>query len=334
MMRKIDNQGHEEPVVYHPKCLDGKFVKSIERAVYKDLNLPFLYPVFGSGKFGIPFLTAMAIQNIFPHAYTTKNDSYHGLLADVTTPSGLLAHDTVHSLLGKKREELCKHIALTVEELMKNNREFVAIANNPDDVASSAGSSDQHQSELDAIANQSYRYTYGVNADDVLEAYYPIAIGKYKALHKSLADFHEFLMQNLLDDSDTGNYKEVMAGFFWFMRENPHFPASLYEQNNLADMMKIMVDGSIEKLNGPESWQSTYDPLKTSPVTGRPVGAEDSLADYERETLSVAAEQDDFLQYHEINLDKSRVDYLPHGFDQPIRFIDLHHVVDAGKSSC
>lgn len=55
MMRKIDNQGHEEPVVYHPKCLDGKFVKSIERAIYKDLNLPFLYPVFGSGKFGIPF---------------------------------------------------------------------------------------------------------------------------------------------------------------------------------------------------------------------------------------------------------------------------------------
>lgn len=305
----FDNMGREDTVSYATQFVTPKVVDFIELELSKYLPPESLYPMYGRGKVGIPFLVLTALDRIFPHAYTTNREGYHGLRVEETSRSGITAHDSVHAYIGDRLPRLQQHIALKVKDSFKATQKF----------------------NYDPEHPEKAHFSYPVSAKEIATEYTPLAVKKYQQLHGVMRAFHNnFLLGKVLPQRGLKAYKEIMGGFFWFMRETPHFPHYLYKKHSFETMMELMIQGASNRVKDSESWESPKDPLATDPLTGLPFSTglpEEFDGTSENFLLTQLIEGENMLQAFGSNIDlvETKVTYHPKVQEDEkaqIRFID------------
>ncbi|MCP4923248.1 MAG: hypothetical protein GY915_04345, partial [bacterium] len=316
-IENFDNKGREERVSITQQHTNYSLHNLIKKEISRHLPPEITpYPMFGKGKLGIPFLVVAFSEHVHPHAYTTKAFSYHGIPKKEATPSGVEGHDTVHAfIMGKTLKRFRKHVTLTVDDLFGKLTRY----------------------EYNSDFPEQSKFIQPISAENLAKKYIPYAAGKYKALHSALRDFHNnFLLTEVLPKRGLRAYKEIMGGFFWFTREVPTFPHSIYKKHSLESMMESMIRGATRRLRSKSSWESSFDPLETSVFDGSPFdsGIPDEFESKEDFLLPDEFEsKEDFLlaesikdgmskeTYHQIDLEKTNVSFHPKG--QQVRFIDI-----------
>jgi len=233
-IRDFDNKGQEVEVRIQSRYISRQVIDYIDE-VMKDQIYPNIhYPMYGEEKLGIPFLTYLALKRIYPFAYShSPKGGAHGLKK--ISPAGMSAHDFVHSELDARTSYLKKNIVEFVDRIY-----------------------------IDSLVSGS-----PVSAQELASLYAPMAIQRLLRIEGTLEWFFEKLMSEVLPQRGLSEFKRIMGGFFWVMRESIGFNSELYQKHGLTDVLDSFIETALAKLNDPEhSWEISSNPLNTNPFDG------------------------------------------------------------------
>ncbi len=287
-IEEFDNKGKEVEIHIDAPNISKEIFDLVENMLRFQLGPKIHYPMYGQDKLGIPFLTLKAIQRIYPFAFQPeKTVGAHGV--DDASPAGLSAHDFVHAELDPRVKMLKKHILEIV------NKKY-----------------------LDAVAGD-----LEFDAETIARTYAPVAIERFQKIEQIFEQFFGHLVKEVLPNHGLVEFKKVMAGFFWVMREQVGFNPDLFGPMSFQAVIDSYVDKSLSKLNDQdESWEVTYNPLITCPVDGKSPYTLDGIIDTIKAKFKLEEDHGRI-----INAD---VAYAPAGECVKARFIDVHFKFASG----
>ncbi len=149
------------------------------------------------------------------------------------SPLGFSAHDNAHFDLDPRSSNLKVHIVERVETYI----------------------------------NQGFEIT------DILHLYLPIANKKYQALMSYFNKIYQELVIQFLPRVGVKEFKKAIAGFFQIMHEKPNFPPTLYEMNDLDEVLALVT-------KQPEKNETEDNPFHTTPHDGISKMTDKEIADW------------------------------------------------------
>lgn len=111
----------------------------------------------------------------------------------------------------------------------------------------------------------------GGGAKDFVKFYVPQVSYTYAALMEGLKYLSFNFLTRLLPAYGYIDFVKTMAGFHIMIHEYPSYETSFYKQHDFEKVLESLVDGTKESLFSKDVWESSYDPLKTSPLDGKSV---------------------------------------------------------------
>jgi hypothetical protein len=238
-MGAYENEGLELRQDYPSTQIMGKGLNKVIQHLARALPDSIQVPMVGCGKFGVSFMVKCFLDRISPLAFSNQELEGHGVKF---SHLGMPLHDALHDKVDRRVYNLTKHV-------IKRADTFIAT---------------------------------GGDAWNFAEIYPPIAVQKFQAvmgaLEKIYGDFHtKLLVYRGLHD-----YRKAMVGFIWAAHEAPHFPAKLYNMNDLGQIIDTITSHSpMSAVNAAvdeyDSWESSFDPLNTSPLDGSSSLSDDEL---------------------------------------------------------
>ncbi len=233
-VEKYDTRGNELPQYWVADGISPEATDELSIATRKALPKRALYPCLEAGKFGIPFLIECILQDVFPAGFPTTTLRGHG---STLSMYGFAAHEVLHSLLDRRQYELVSYV-------MREATKY---------------------------------YESGGNIPLFIEVAPKVAAAKYTNLMQSLYDIYDAMVTAYATSDDKPLFHRDIAGFFWILHEKEgSFPSEIYGLTELQDALNMATSFPTNETEPTEhsdfstydSWDSSFDPLETSPITG------------------------------------------------------------------
>ncbi len=107
----------------------------------------------------------------------------------------------------------------------------------------------------------------GGRTEDFSKHYLPYIIGQYQRAMQGLHNLSDLFLARLLPH-DKQAYDRAMVGFFYAVHEFPSFEAEYLSEGSLQNILSKMICGTRRTLHSDQAWESSEDPLTTSPLDG------------------------------------------------------------------
>lgn len=222
--------------------LHGEIVDLLKDELAKSFPSHTVYPFAGIAKFGVSFLIGCYLDQVFPIGLPPRNNRDNKNPGHGTRMSRVTfsIHDVVHADLDPRENSLEKLIYYATDAFVE----------------------------------------MGGNGPGFIKFYTPIAVRRYMALMACLKAINHAFLSQLLPYAGKEEYKKAMLGFFLMTHEYAFYNSSSFTNNDLADVIHKLVAGSKSGLLSNEAWESSYDPLQTSPFNGASTFSEAELINY------------------------------------------------------
>jgi len=216
---------------YYAPNIDHSVSDLIDQELNKHYPAPVILPFVDIAKFGVTFLIQCYLQNVFPLGLPSQKKHDGKLSAHgVRLSSGLfIIHDLLHTIIDPRKKALELHI----------------------------------KKKTDAFAAKDGY------APAFVKSYTPIAVQRLTAIMQCLSMIQHYFMTHLLPRYGKNEYTQAMNGLFFIMHEYPSYNDSLFENNDLEDIIRSLSNGTKKSLLSKSRWGSPEDPLKTSPIDGK-----------------------------------------------------------------
>ncbi len=215
---------------YYASHLPRSAIELINDTMLRALPPQTAYPMINQDKLGVSFLVKSNLDDVYPIAIPVGKNKAHGTQL---SPFGFAVHDALHEKFDQRQFKFIGHV------IKRANKHVLE----------------------------------GKDLKDFVRVYPPVAIQKYQLVMSALQDLYTNMVTKLLPQRGIGQYRKAMAGFVWTLHERPHFPGKLYGMNDVDRVMEtITANTSYNTVNAAksriDSWESSYDPLETSPIDG------------------------------------------------------------------
>lgn len=211
----------------------------IDKQILKYFPPTVFYPFPGIGKFGICFLIQSYINQIFPLGLPAANKNDNRIQAHGSKLSrvSFMIHDTLHADVDPRGGTVKAHIINKTEQY----------------------------------------YSRGGITIPFVKYYTPLAVKYYIVLMHSLEQIYNKFIQHLLPYYGKNEFQRAMVGFFLIVHELPAYRGDVYSNNDLEDIISSMVKWSKAAQNSKFSWESSFDPLNTSPIDGKSIFCKEQI---------------------------------------------------------
>lgn len=227
--QEFDNGGHELSLQFDT-FLPPQSEEKLINSVANLLPARVVYPCLEQGKLGIPFLVKQLLLDIFPVAFPAKALQGHGTSFSMF---GFGTHDFLHYLSDRRRHHFLEYVIQEAEA----------------------------------------HYLKGGSIPEFTKAFPPFARARYYNVMGSLQETYMNMVSKIIPTYGNKMFQKAMVGFFWIMHETMNFPASLYRTNDFESVLQTItaetdITGVSFAVENHDSWESDFDPLNTSPITG------------------------------------------------------------------
>ena len=144
--------------------------------------------------------------------------------------------------------------------------------------------------------------TNGGAANEFIPWYTLHAVVSYFRLMMSLSRAHDLFLAVLLPHFGKREYQKAMAGFFIMMHEYPSYYPGVFTSTNFKGVINSTVNGAKLALRSSNAWESSIDPLMTSPIDGKSELTDEQI--YEIAVLSAV----DSVNYNAESYNKYPID--------------------------
>lgn len=225
-----ENKGFELPDIHWSSKIKTPMIDLLADRTRKLLPSPLLYPLLGEGKFGLSLMVESNLDDVYPVCFPTVTNKGHGV---DFSQYGFSIHDMLHKFVDRRHYNVVEHV-------MRRAEAYV----------SSKGS-----------------------AWKFAEIYPTVAAQRYQNVMGALKSIYADMVTKLLPRDGMAAFNRPMVGFFWTLHEAPNFTSNLYNMNDFGKILNTITAPSLHNAvavatDDLDSWESSYDPLLTSPIDG------------------------------------------------------------------
>jgi len=109
----------------------------------------------------------------------------------------------------------------------------------------------------------------GGDAEQFIRFYSPVAVYKHTVLKGFLDTLQTSFQNYLISHYGKSEFLKTMGGAFMVYHEYPTSPEELLDLNSLENIIKKLAINTKNTLSSKDVWESPFDPLQTSPKTGK-----------------------------------------------------------------
>jgi hypothetical protein len=227
---EYENKGFELPDMHWSSKIKTPMIDLLADRTRKLLPSPILYPLPGEGKLGVSLMVESNLNDVYPACFPTTPKKGHGIHL---SQFGFGIHDMLHKYADRRHYNIVEHVLRRAEAHANSNG----------------------------------------NTWKFAEIYPPVAAQRYRVIMGGLKSIYNDMVTKLLPRDGKTAFNRAMVGFFWSLHEAPNFPPHLYDMNDFGKILYTITAPSHHNTvavatDDLDSWESSYDPLSTSPIDG------------------------------------------------------------------
>jgi hypothetical protein len=120
----------------------------------------------------------------------------------------------------------------------------------------------------------------GGDAINFIERFTPHAVRQHRALMSALLNIYQDFITRLLPAYGRQEFVETMNGFFWVQHEASGYSPFSYKSHDLEGIIEKLARAAVSGLRDKYGWESSFDPLETSPIDGRSALTQEQMVHY------------------------------------------------------